>query len=151
MQSRFIELCNDFCEIAGLARVEPETDEDGAMVANMSLNEVELQFLCESESADRVFSRVNFGPIEAADDTQQWGELLEVNFGLSCVGGPVFSRDPWIGTVVLQQRWAASTAAAVLLEALSRQCTAAREWRVEGLSAFALAEARPSVDPILKA
>lgn len=129
MASNFVDLCNAFCEVAGFAEVSPERDEEGAMAARFTLGDTDFEFMSESESAHRFFSRVVFGPLPPGDESAQWDELLETNFLISRPGGAAFSRDPWTGNAVLQQSWPAATVPQALFAVISQQCQTACNWR----------------------
>ena len=129
MTSSFVDLCNAFCEVAGLAAVPPERDEEGALAARFTLGDTDIEFMSESESAPRFFSRVVFGPLPPGDESTQWDELLETNFLIFRPGGAAFGRDPWTGNAVLQQSWPAATAPQELLAVISQQCQTAYSWR----------------------
>jgi hypothetical protein len=129
MASNFVDLCNAFCEVAGLAEVPPERDEEGAMAARFTLGDTDVELMSESESAQRCFSRVVFGPLPSGDEPAQWDELLETNFLIYRPGGAAFSRDPWTGNAVLQQSWPAATAPQALFSVISQQCQTAWSWR----------------------
>lgn len=150
MTSSFVEMCNAFCEVAGLAAVQPERDDEGALAARFTLADTDLEFMAESESANRFFSRVVFGPLPPGDESTQWDELLETNFLLFQPGGAAFSRDPWSGSAVLQQSWPAATAAHVLHGAIHQQCQTAYSWRSGTLALPAFAQGGAPTDPLNK-
>lgn len=129
MTSNFVDLYNAFCEVAGLASVPPERDEEGALFARLTLGDTDIELMSESESAPRFFSRVVFGPLPPEDEATQWDELLETNFIIFCPGGAAFSRDPSSGSALLQQSWPATTAPQALLAVINQQCQTAYGWR----------------------
>ncbi len=147
MNSRFIALFNGFCEIAQLAARPLLCDDAGAHAAQFTLGNIDVLLLCEPGSADRFFSRVDFGPLPQGDQAQQWDELLETNFLIFRAGGAAFSRDPGTGHAVLQQAWPATTTPQVLLGAISLQCDTARHWRSATLDLPAVAQEWSRANP----
>lgn len=151
MSRCFVELCEQLFDIAGLPPSEPEQHDSGGMVMTFELDGVQLQLMCSADGAEHVFSRVNFGPAVATGNGREedvWGELLEANFSLFHLDAPHFSRDPWVGTVVLQQRWPGHVAPQALLEALTQHCHLALDWQSGRLAAPAVVIPRGSLlDP----
>jgi hypothetical protein len=133
MDARFNELCRELCDLAGVPLLEVQTDEHGSQVGSLILRDVEVQVLQSPDSRDRVFSRVVIGPAPSDSDAL-WGELLAANYLFFMAGEGSFSRDPWTGDVILQQRWSAEISARELLERLTRHCDISRDDLVSRLS-----------------
>ena len=104
MTSSFVDLCNAFCEVAGLAAVPPERDEEGALAARFTLGDTDIEFMSESESAPRFFSRVVFGPLPPGDESTQWDELLETNFLIFAPGARLSAVTPGRATLYCSNR-----------------------------------------------
>lgn len=137
MSKRFFELCHELGYLAGQApaQLQGDGDGDGPWSAHMTMYGVGVELVCEAEAAERLYSRVHFGPMPPKDEEAQWGDLLEANFLLLDPSGAVFSRDPQTHDVVLQQSWPADTQPQVLLRVLEPQCEAAGNWRAGNLIA----------------
>ena len=126
--ARFTALCRDLRDLAGgPGPDEPERDAVGAAMC-LTLGDAQVQLLQRLDRPDCVFSRVVVDPVARGHDEPVWREVLEANFGLCLSGGPVFSRDPHSGALLLQQRWPVSTTPQAMYEALTGQAALADPW-----------------------
>ncbi len=129
--ANFTQLCEAFCEIAGVAPPALEPDEHGVTAFTASLNDVAVSVAHAPESnRDCAFVLVEFGPAPADREQEAMTALMEANFLMLGEYSPAFSRNPANGDVVLQYAYPFANATALqLYQSVVEMTDLALRWR----------------------
>ncbi len=99
----FKDLCDGFCEVAGVPSPALEADSDGLIAFHVILRGVTINVVHSPQSsADHAFILVECGEPPQRDAQRPLQALLEANFFPLQVHPPTFGRNPVSGEAVLQ-------------------------------------------------
>ena len=100
----FDELCQGIFDATGRPAPELASDNGGASVVVLSVDDVDVRLLhCPTEAAGCVFVLVHFGVPEPEHELGALIALMEVNFGLMTdENGASYGRNPISGELLMQ-------------------------------------------------
>ncbi len=140
----FLQVYEGVCRVLGTTALPLEIGEDGHVGFGLHLGEVEVQVAASpwvaaaaGTPAEGLLLMVEFSPPEGAQDRALLEALLDANLLLGAAGGPIFSRNPVDGCLLLVQGFALAGMSGERLHALALGLAElARAWRSFGAEAF---------------
>ena len=141
----FLQVYEGVCQVLGTAALPLETGEDGHVGFGLHLGEVEVHVAASPWGAaaagtpgEGLLLMVEFSPPDGAQDRALLEALLDANLLLGAAGGPVFSRNPVDGCLLLVQGFALAGMSGERLHALALGLAElAQAWRAYGAEAYA--------------
>ncbi len=141
----FQQLYEGVCQVLGTTALPLETGEDGHAGFGLHLGEVEVHVAASpwagataGTPGEGLLLMVEFSPPDKVQDRALLEALLDANLLLGAAGGPVFSRNPVDGCLLLVQGFALAGMSGERLHAQALDLAElARAWRSFGAEAFA--------------
>jgi hypothetical protein len=129
----FSQLCEAFCETAGVPAPTLEADAHGVIAFTAVLNDVSVSVAHAPEThRDCAFVLVEFGAPPAGREQESMASLMEANFLMLGEYSPVFSRNPANGEIVLQYAYPFANASALeLYQSVVEMTELALRWRAD--------------------
>lgn len=134
---RFQQVYKTLCHSLGTQPCTLEPDASGQVGFGLKLGQVQVHVAAtrwvapgDELPTDGLLLLVEFGASDPANECDILGELLDANLLLAASGGPVFSRNPVDGTLLLQQVFPLATITAERVQATAQQLALmAQAWR----------------------
>ena len=140
---RFQQVYETVCNSLGTQPCTLEPDASGQVGFGLKLGQVQVHVAATRWVApggelptDGLLLLVEFGAADPANECDILGELLDANLLLAAAGGPVFSRNPIDGKLLLQQVFPLATITGERVQATAQQLALmAQAWRDGRLTA----------------
>jgi hypothetical protein len=140
---RFQQVYETVCKSLGTQPCTLEPDASGQVGFGLTLGQVQVHVAAtrwvspgEELPTDGLLLLVEFGAADPLNECDILGELLDANLLLAAAGGPVFSRNPVDGKLLLQQVFPLATITGERVQATAQQLALmAQAWRDGRLTA----------------
>jgi hypothetical protein len=140
---RFHQVYETVCNSLGTQPCILEPDASGQVGFGLKLGQVQVHVAAtrwvppgEELPTDGLLLLVEFGAADPTNECDILGELLDANLLLAAAGGPVFSRNPVDGKLLLQQVFPLATITGERVQATAQQLALmAQAWRDGRLTA----------------